>query len=423
MRHTLPLILCAISLLVAASCQPGDNGIPAGGVSAPTATSPAPEVTPLVANADEAAATPTLGSVDQQPLQTRRIPVPVGETPSGLPLQGLIFEREGSGTFFMARDSLLEGFYEFPEGTSLPSYSPLLVAPDNTRMAFMRYGDESASLETVTFEGQANLLYQWNTDYWFWSPSEWLGADLVSVGSGTFDGEVHLFSTEGGPPQIIPPAFPVDTPEGEIRGRHPDSLNSAPSFNLALDRALLERASPQEGPARTHELWDTTKRVRLWARQDCGDLSTAEWSPDGSRFAITLPPDLTCDPYGPKQGNLYVIDRNGDEALIAEGVIGQVSWSPDGSRIASWKWATPTLAISNASTRVTEFFEFQDSGLFSPDQFAVWSPSGRYIALNRFRPDDELLQRHRVLVLDLEEARTFIVLEDAYAVAWLSPPQ
>jgi Tol biopolymer transport system component len=137
---------------------------------------------------------------------------------------------------------------------------------------------------------------------------------------------------------------------------------------------------------------------------------------------VVLPPDLSCPEIGTSISNLYLVHRDGREQLLAEGYEGQATWSADGSKIVAFPAGTakPSVSVIEPGSGSKVTYEFPEPS-YGPDssQLAVWSPSGRYLAINEVT--DEGAFEHRIVVLDLEQATGHVLMDDAYAHAWLAP--
>jgi len=345
---------------------------------------------------------------------------------AGLPIRGLVTYREESDEYVILQDTLAEEEVPLPDRSWIPTHSPLLVSPDLTRLAFVRLGQkaQALTLETIAANGSTEVVYTLPPESFFWCPIAWFGADVISLANPLEQDSVLLVSTEEGSSGPIAHGIPTKNTEGTIISTFCDFPNAALLYNPDRSRALILRLGSDK--LETHEMWDPASAIRLWGRESCPTRgSFAQWSPDRTSFAIALTPNLDCDPYSPyREGILYLVDQAGNEEMIARSILGPVTWSPDGSQIA----AKPTeggpfsVAVVDVATRQVTLFEFGgDSSFFGFDllEVLVWSPTGRYLALNEWT--DEELEHHRIVVLDTVESVAYRVLDNAYAHAWLAP--
>lgn len=368
------------------------------------------------------------------PVPTTSIPdiaVPLGILPRTLPVHGLVVERENTGALAVLQPQASGADYVLPAHIAMMrnlTYMPLLVSPDSTRLAYMRYTEKGVpvSLETVTASGDTQVLTNWPAELssaipW-WEPIEWYDHDLISVARSSDQGQVYVFSARDGAYQALPPPFPVENTNGKVGMAVGELQPGAPSYAPGADRVVVGRYAPLANPAATYEMWNASTGRLLWERSACVYYGRPpQWSPDGTMAAIVLPPDLSCPGFGEQPDNLYVVHRNGREVLLAEGFTGQATWSPDGTMIAGFLAGRGgAVAVLHVGARSMTIYELPESTHYlSPTQLIVWSPDGRYLALNQIIDEDGF--EHRIIVLDLQQQDAYILMDDAYAHAWLAP--
>lgn len=148
-------------------------------------------------------------------------------------------------------------------------------------------------------------------------------------------------------------------------------------------------------------------------------LADIEWSPDGSRLAVTTfpgvnEPDCPSDDNWdalravvPNEAGVYLFDRDGGEPRLAYRQSGQpeldlppvlshLAWSPDGTRLglvsstycrgASTLLDSPTLiAIDARSGRATTLYRFDDTyhDYTNSTHGFAWSPDGRRLVVTK----------------------------------------
>lgn len=132
---------------------------------------------------------------------------------------------------------------------------------------------------------------------------------------------------------------------------------------------------------------DTGSKEQISTCDPAACLRLLDWSPDGSRLAVT-------DGYG-----LYVMDLDGNRgpsiAYFQGGEIGQPSWSPDGSRIVfSVRIGTfpdygpsQLYTIAPDGSDLTLLLERPFNGAMDP----MWSPDGSRIAYWDWGTDEAYL--------------------------------
>jgi Tol biopolymer transport system component len=172
-------------------------------------------------------------------------------------------------------------------------------------------------------------------------------------------------------------------------------------------------------------LWDLETSQELWRLKIDGYLlhSRPQWSPDGTRFAIGIPPEL----YGPVF-ELLVVDRDGQAKQLThleeagfeyDTRIYHATWSPDERYIAFWLvdylTGSGTLAVYDTETEtVTDYCIPLGNPLSFPP---YWSPDSKQLV---FDSSADFYGPYQVVVLDIVENRAVEIAGDGYrAVGWM----
>jgi hypothetical protein len=171
---------------------------------------------------------------------------------------------------------------------------------------------------------------------------------------------------------------------------------AGPSWSPDGDRVAMITTDPFEGAALSvHDLAaGTDVEIAVDMPADAIGYGAPSWSPDGTQVALLVPPASVADPFADPttfESALVVIElasRDIRELGTIES-LGPVVWSPDGRYLAldAWPASANPLAIAGAQitlinvetgeqTRLTDAGSASDSGV-------AWSPDGTQVAFVR----------------------------------------
>jgi WD40 repeat protein len=310
-----------------------------------------------------------------------------------------------------------------PGSTFVLDWAGQTISPDRKQLAYIERVASGSKLHLVTSDGQQQPVRDW-PDNQLWEPIGWLDNHRLSLVSAEGDdGAVTVLDTLTGDAQEITPTFPAVSPNGTLLG-FDDSVIPFVIYDPTLTRAVFKRYLRSQDRS-SYELWDVQATKMLWERFVRGYESRPIWAPDGKRFAVIYNQESEkLDPIMPHAA-LYLIDRNGQEILLADFVIGDLAWSPDGHFIATW-WGHPLymgnpspLAIVDVTGKESTVFEFSNG--FTSITYPIWSPDGQWIAFNGYVgesvPDDA---PNSVIVLNIAQRRAFEIVKDVLVSGWMA---
>jgi len=190
--------------------------------------------------------------------------------------------------------------------------------------------------------------------------------------------------------------------------------NPIPVFDPSGSLAVYLRGSDEI----QYALWDIENKKLLWTRDTKTTLNAPQWSLQGEKFALGVPP-LKSDNF-----ELYSVSRTGTETQLTNFSatyksikIGSYSWSPDGGHIAFWigntaengiRWEIAIMDI--AQSEITNYC--LGEGVTNP----IWSPDGRYLAVGLF---DKKLSLPSIAVIDTLQERAILIDEKAVPIGWM----
>jgi Tol biopolymer transport system component len=202
-------------------------------------------------------------------------------------------------------------------------------------------------------------------------------------------------------------------------------------MSLSVYNARITRAVYLAKPGYAYVLWDMQKKQALLNWVDISQDDPPRWSPDGSKFLMSVA-DASDTP-GVYPNGLYLVDENGTVSLPALSDIYAASqtsvqdyfWSPSGRFIAfladvkdvpngEFKerlWVLD-LQIRKITDYCVEFTPTQDGASL------IWSPDETQILLN----DQFSRDRRRVILVDLARGIAFPIAEDMIATGWMKSP-
>jgi hypothetical protein len=226
-----------------------------------------------------------------------------------------------------------------------------------------------------------------------------------------YDGTVIVLNPFKLQSQVILPTFPDLSPNGSYSwyavGTKPIVIYDP---TLTLVAYYKGRA---DNPWGNYALWDVALQKLLWERPTIAyDNTKPVWSPDGSWVAIAL--GIADENDDPPSSNsiLYLIARDGEETRITNGVSGSLSWSPDGRYLAFWDILRWSLALLELKNRQITVYCVEPSAGRDP----IWSPDGRWIAMNADVPDAAT----GVVIIDTIGQRAYRIVNDLVVRGWMT---
>ena len=318
----------------------------------------------------------------------------------------------------------------FDDNAFIPTWTWSLISPDRNRLAYLELGSSADQLRIITADGQQQSVNNW-PDGQKWEIIGWVDNQrLAFIKFFRLDGLVNIFDTTTGEWQDLIPSFPAISPNGGIIGADQGSISPFVIYDSTLTRIAILRYRENQEHNFYGELWDTQSKAILWQRRG-GPLfaSRPVWSPEGGRFAVILQQySEQNDPYI-DYGDLYVVDRNGQETLKVDFVAGQLSWSPDGRFIATW-WrrrqdfkpysvSNPLAIVDSTSGEISVYW--WSEGDTAASEYPIWSPDSRYVAFNN-TIEIEGKDVNRVIVVDLIQKRAYEVARNMALWGWMAKP-
>lgn len=321
----------------------------------------------------------------------------------------------------------------------LPAYSVLNTSPDRDTLAYLSWGDQDHSaLMLVTPDGSLLPTPGWPLSLQWEELAGWLDLDrILWVQAGDEPGTARTFSISSGASEVIPPSFPFETEEGPLSTiDFPQNLPH-PSYDPTLTRVALTRSNKAAPgpPTGSVELWDAEGASQVWSTDTWSwQGSKPTWSPNGKEFIVSLiPRHVGSDPFEERPcSELHLVTTDGRDTTLASCIWGLPSWSPDGRLVAAWwvagddpcfastgsRYSGTRLSLIHRDTGDISIFALcpADNGMIPPNQYPIWSPDGRYIALNQWTDGG---YSNSVVVLDTAEANAQVLLPDAFVKSWI----
>ncbi len=187
-----------------------------------------------------------------------------------------------------------------------------------------------------------------------------------------------------------------------------------PVYDPTLTRMVYQRNAPMEFVV-SLVLWDLQFGRELW-HADIGDGYWAaiqpRWSPDGSRFAVGIPPEYDAPIF-----QLFVVDRDGKAKQLThfqgpgypELDITQPQWSPDSRYIAFW-FAGSLTVFDTVTETATDYCLPSDDAISTQPH---WSPDSQQIVFEQ-EGDPEY-----VVVVDIQKKRAVEVAKTYTVIGWM----
>jgi len=294
------------------------------------------------------------------------------------------------------------------------------ISPDGNKVA---YGD--VDLNIVVVADITGILVQIPSDLEeSLNPAGWLDNQRLMLDKYEFDSNMKFTSIS---------LVSLDVVTGDKEEWFQEYPNFSPRFynritwlpdtDLIINPKFKYLIYPSWEDSLPVILWDIDSNREV-ARIHNGDReSTPKWSPDGTRFVIGAPPQITGyknidDGLPNKIGNdLFLVSYTGKVERLTYFTVEEkswqslYSWSPDGQYIAFLLETgdfgnidSGDLAIVNVKTG--EVTQYCIGGI------PIWTSDGRYILLSQ--TDDNF--KSSVYLLDLQSSDTFLIAEDAYAI-------
>jgi hypothetical protein len=436
--------ILSVFILLASCGTPGPTATSAPPDSATPLVHPSMTVTPsltatvtvTVSPASTATphATPTITMTPRPIIRQQTLTIENG-LPSGSDIKGVLVMQGQDENYLLDIQSM--GEYHLStvmnSRTKLSdslATSPEIVSPDRKWLAYIELLSEPATeqLRVVTAYAQQQPIQICQDD--LQDVIGWVDNERLAFTKRDHpDGTVIIYNPFTGECNELTSSFPP------IFQEHPEGLGAGLAFWHAstspfviYDPFLTKVAYMQLKDVNNQHyiLWDTQSANILWEKSTKFFDSRPVWSPDGEYFAVAINP-------GPTPANsdvfadLFMVSRDGQETLLTDRVAGSLAWSPDGSSIATW-WGghldcsdslTAGLAIVGVKTKNIMVYCIQPARL---DQYPIWSPDGRYIALDSPSGDIDPELRvdiSRVIIVDLAQNKAYEVARVAKVRGWM----
>ena len=284
-------------------------------------------------------------------------------------------------------------------------------------------------LQVVTANGQVIFSYPAQENWW--KITGWLDNERLAISTLQDDDGVQIiFNILTGEWQELPPTFPYASDDGTVDWFDPPEFDERDAvYDPTLSMAIIHRFSRDENRG-TLELWNHQTKHLFWTETNVRVQSRPIWSSARKSFAIVyaLDSDLFATfPSNREAISLFLISENGIATRLTNRVLGGATWSPDSRYIATlwqgpiefdnWYEGAYAFAVTDIIDRKVTVYS-----IVSASGYHVWSPDGRYVALDNVLAygDEPEETETRVVIVDLLENRAFEVARDARVVGWMA---
>ncbi len=285
------------------------------------------------------------------------------------------------------------------------------VSPDRRWLAYIEWFQGNSDEQLRIIESDSKQLPIIQPEGWEHIIG-WLDNERLALTSREHpDGTVIVFNPFTGETQEIAPSF---TPLSQI---DLDSWHAVDSpfglYDPSLTRVFFEQLKQTEPKIIFNDvLWDSTTKQVLWETSSVTGYRP-NWSSNGKYLAVS---------FGLDERGTFILDRDGREIQSLQDIGGAPAWLPQSLRIAGY-WAHPETCGSDLHTGPVVYDMSSEAidvycvgNLIYAPLPPVWSPDGRWIAIN-----NEFQDAFRVILIDLIEDKAYEIARDATVVGWLSP--
>jgi len=231
-----------------------------------------------------------------------------------------------------------------------------------------------------------------------------------NIGWERYDGAAMMLNPFSGQSQVLLPSFPMPSNSGA--SWYDAGLNPIVIYDPTLTKVAYLAGAPDG----SYALWDIPSQQFLWELPTIFyDNTRPVWSPDGMYLAVAGGVLTQTESPTVSASNLYIVTRDGQEIRITNGVSGFLSWSPDGQYLAFWDELRRSLALLEVQPKLVTVYCIEPSLLV---QTPIWSPDGRWIAVNANVPDAAT----GVVIIDTIQHRAFEIAKDVRVRGWMAEP-
>jgi hypothetical protein len=422
----------AVLCLIAPAC----NGLPIERTGEPT-LSPVPSA--AVAMPASATLAPTTPTVRSTPVRTNTVVTDtlVGSqiqfetlpttTEIDLPLPGSLL-LEADNPYLLNLES------GATRNLAPPGYC-LAVSPNRQLFSYCVTSEQSPTVKSLVIEssvGQQQAIMPVRPEWWWdfavsWLDNERLTLNILEPTSTDLTIlPIAIVDPFGGTEELLVSDYPGITGSPIGPGGSIPFVYSTVVYDPSLALVVYPRSSTTGDYI---VLWDRKAQRQLAELEELGVfLHRPVWSVNGAFFivAVSVAGVETAD--NKQMEELFVVSRDGAikqatrfENDLNNARIGNAAISPDASRIAFWLDAAPSpcagpnLALLDLTAeRVLDFCVLGSDDLGAAPLPPVWSPDGRYIAIDSYHDDQSHLR-----IVDTEENRLIDYPDAATPQGWL----